>query len=262
MSESWKKYLPLTKKKGRTESRQFIVEGVRLCKEALLSDWEIEIAYATEAFRNSEHWSEMAEYLRQRNIPVRVISPQNFKKLCDTQTPQGILLVVNQKYPSIDKINLSKRKFALLLDGIRDPGNMGTIIRTADWFGVDTLLLSPDCVDPFNPKAIRASMGSIFHLPVFEVENLEKTIGALRNNHFFLIGASLTAQRPLHQVKLKKPVALVLGSEAEGIRPEILKKLDLTVRIWKFGEAESLNMAVAGGIFMNHIANQIFPKRF
>jgi len=101
MSESWKKYLPLTKKKGRSESRQFIVEGVRLCKEALLSDWEIEIAYATEAFRNSEHWSEMAEYLRQRNIPVRVISPQNFKKLCDTQTPQGILLGYVTPFPGL-----------------------------------------------------------------------------------------------------------------------------------------------------------------
>ncbi len=261
MSESWKKYLPLTRKKGRDESGQFVVEGVRLCREALLSDWKIEVAYVTDAFKQSNHWPEFDEYLRQQHIPLRVISPQNFKKLCDTQTPQGILLVLHKKYPSVDKINLSKRKFALVLDGIRDPGNMGTLIRTADWFGVDTLLLSPDCVDPFNPKAIRASMGSIFHLPVFEVEDMEKTIGALRNNHFFLLGAALTARRTLHQVKLKKPVALVLGSEAEGIRQDILKKLDLTVRIWKFGAAESLNVAVAGGIFMNHIANQIFSKR-
>ncbi len=261
MKESWRKYLPLIKKKGRSETRKFIVEGVRLCREALISDWEVEIGYLTEEFKASDSWNEFQEYFQQRGIPFRVISKQNFRKLADTSTPQGILLIVAEKYSDLERINLTNKKFVLVLQSVRDPGNLGTLIRTADWFGVDLILLSEDCVDPFNPKAIRGTMGSIFHIPVLEVENLMDTLHILKKNHFFTLGASLRARKILQTIRVKQPIALVLGGEAEGLNAEMEKKLDLLVRIWKFGVAESLNVAVAGGIFMHHIANQILNRK-
>ncbi len=261
MTESWRKYLPLTKKKGRSEARKFIVEGLRLCREALLSDWKIEAAYVTEEFQRGDHWNEFEEYFRQRGLSYRTIGKQNLRKLADTTTPQGILLIMEEKYPDLERVNLGNKKFILVLQSVRDPGNLGTLVRTADWFGVDLILLSDDCVEPFNPKVIRATMGSIFHFPVLEIDHLQERLKILKKNRFFTLGASLHARKTLNQIRLQKPVALVLGGEAQGLSIEIEKQLDLLVRIWKFGQAESLNVAVAGGIFMNHIANQIFNRK-
>lgn len=167
MSTGWRQYVPLQKKRKRQEEGKCIIEGVRLCHEGLLSGWETEVAFVTEAFTQSEHWEQFQELLKLKKIGWQLLPRQHFNRLADTDTPQGVLMVM--KIPSYrpDQLHFSNAGFVLLLQGIRDPGNLGTIIRTADWYGAGAVILSWDCVDPFNPKVLRGTMGSIFHLPVY-----------------------------------------------------------------------------------------------
>lgn len=261
MSLSWKHYLPLLKKKKRHEAGKCLVEGVRLCREALVSQWEIEVAFVTQAFVESEHWTAFEDTFRHRNTKWRVLADQQFKRLSDTETPQGILLVMNIPRDRYRRPGLRRASFVLLLDGIRDPGNLGTLIRTADWYGVNAIILSQDSVDPYNPKVLRSSMGSIFHTPVYFSENLADDAVSLKENRFWIVAAAVNGKKVLQTTHFKKPVALVLGSEAHGINAALQNRADLTVRIWKYGQAESLNVAIAGGVVMHHVAAQIFDTR-
>ncbi len=258
MNVSWKHYALLLKKKKRYEAQQFIVEGVRLCQEALLSGWEVEIAFVTEAFQQSPQWLSFDDTFRHRKIVCRTLQPQQFKRLAETDSPQGIVMVMRMPSVAAEKINFRKAAFVLLLEDIRDPGNMGTIIRTADWYGVNAIILSSDCVDPYNSKVLRSTMGSIFHLPVYTAQNLADEIRRLKEHRFWLVASSLTAKKVLRETYFKKPIAMILGSEAHGLSPEIQNLADLKIRIWKYGQAESLNVAIAGGVMMHYIAEQIF----
>lgn len=257
MSAGWRPYLQLHKKKKRQEERKFIIEGVRLCQEALRSGWETEIAFISEDFTRSEHWEQFAEHFRLKKIPWRALAPAQFRQLADTETPQGVLMVLRMPSYLPEQLNLRKASFVVLLQGVRDPGNLGAIIRTADWYGAGAVILSPDCVDPFNPKVLRGTMGSIFHLPVYSTPDLSEEIRRLKESRFRIIASSLHGKTTLQTARFRKPAALLLGGEAFGLTPDLEAQADDTVRIWKYGQAESLNVAIAGGIFMDHIAGQL-----
>ncbi|MFQ5583169.1 MAG: TrmH family RNA methyltransferase [Calditrichia bacterium] len=261
MKESWRKFLPLQTKRGRLKEGKFIVEGVRLSREALLSPMKIERAFITEEFSRNPLWNEFKEYFNRKKVGYSIINRKNLKKLAGTETPQGILLIAHIPQQNIEKLKFDSYDFILFLQSIRDPGNLGTLIRSADWFNVKLVLLSTDCVDPFNPKVVRSTMGSIFHLPVVEVNNFRKIISRLKKGHFLVIATSLAAKNTLDTLELKKPVALILGGEARGISAEVEALAGISTRIYKYGQAESLNVAVAGGIIMNHIANQIYKHK-
>ena len=258
MIVSWKKYTALQQKKRRYEAEKFIVEGVRLCSEAMLSDWEIETGFVTENFQNSEHWPQFDDTFRHRNILCRTLQPAQFKRIAGTETPQGILMVIRMPKISLERMNMRKAAFVIVLEGIRDPGNLGTLIRTADWYGANAVILSDDCVDPYNAKVLRSSMGSIFHLPVYISQDLPQDIKRLQENHFWVVAATVNSNKTLRKAHFKKPVAILLGNEARGLSPEVQRLSDMTVRIWKYGQAESLNVAIAGGVLMDHIAGAIF----
>lgn len=260
MAATWKQYSKLLNKKYRQQERKFLTEGVRLCHEALLSDWEIETAFITREFSESSNWFQIQELLKQKKAPYRVLESSQFKRLTDTDSPQGIVLVVRMPGRSVTQINLRKAAFIVLLQGVHDPGNMGTIIRTADWYGVNAVLLSEDCVDPFNPKVLRSTMGSIFHIPVMYIPDLAHTINELKQHHFRVVATSITRGKIVHHTQFRKPIALILGGEAMGVSPDTVNRADVTVRIWKYGQADSLNVAVAGAILMDRIATNIFQK--
>lgn len=262
MSNSWKKYAKLRTKKYRQEWRLFLVEGTRLCKEALRSDWEIEAAFLSESFAEKafdNHWKRL---FRERTLTYRVLGDSNFRRLADTQNPQGILLVLRMKpLPPNDHERFKGKNFILILDGIQDPGNIGTILRTANWFGVDLLLVSGDSVDLFNPKVVRSSMGSLFHLQFSGTDNLAKTIKELQQRNFTVISSTPQAETSVHSLQVKPPLAFILGSEAHGVSPEIQQLATITVSIPRHGEAESLNVAVAGGILMYHFSSIIYSEK-
>ncbi|HFE63217.1 MAG TPA: RNA methyltransferase, partial [Caldithrix sp.] len=138
---------------------------------------------------------------------------------------------------------------------------IGTILRTANWFGVDLLLVSGDSVDLFNPKVVRSSMGSLFHLQFSGTDNLAKTIKELQQRNFTVISSTPQAETSVHSLQVKPPLAFILGSEAHGVSPEIQQLATITVSIPRHGEAESLNVAVAGGILMYHFSSIIYSEK-
>lgn len=229
------------------------MEGWRLCYEALKSDCQIKSVLINEDFHHHPAYPTMQKLFGKKGIEPKLLKNKDLKKIAQTATPQGIVLVGGLPAVPRDFIDLiQKMNRILLLQSIRDPGNLGTIIRTADWFGFQPILTSQDSADIFNPKSVRASMGSIFRIPCFEIENIDKTIEALKKHKFFIIGTSPRAGIPFDELKIAGSVALFLGGEAEGISQQLMDKVDQVVNIPAKGAAESLNVAVAAGILMNH----------
>jgi RNA methyltransferase, TrmH family len=226
----------LKRKQKRLEERSFLVEGIKNIQELLQSDFKVEMLLHLSAVK--------PESLLHRTVdcPRFTVAPKYLKQLCETVTPEGILAVVAlpENIPSY-----KTDQPALYLDGINDPGNLGTIIRTADWFGLTPLVLSHDTVDPFNGKVIRSSMGSMFHLPLLQDDSDNNILKQLKSEGRELIGLTLDATEQLHTADLPSAPLLVLGSESNGIRPEIDVQLDRTLRIPGAGRAESLNAAQA-----------------
>lgn len=262
MSQSWRTYLPLLKKKKRQETGMFMVEGLRICRDALVSGWTVEAVFATEAFAASAAGEDFREMLRQHGQEWQLLAPGNFRRLAETESPQGILLVV--RMPAEDATlsgpGWAQAGFLLLLQGVRDPGNLGTIIRSADWFGVDGIILSADCVDPYNPKVLRGTMGSIFHLPLAVAPRLTEVLSRLKQRGFQIFASAVEGAQRMPEIQFQKPLALILGNEAHGVSGELQNLSDQTVRIEKYGRAESLNVGIAGAVLMGHIAGQIYRR--
>ncbi len=254
MSESWKNYLRLKYSKHRKKEGKFLLEGWRLLQEALKTNWPLEVVFATEAFLQKEIASHLTALLEKKNIPLRTLSESNLKRLADTETPQGILAVVEKPlrkatFPEA----LRTGNPVVLLDGVSDPGNLGTIIRAADWFGAALLVANETSADFFNPKVIRSSMGSIFHLPLLREKDLTPVIQALKTQGYRVAATSSHSGIPPDALPSKKQLALLIGSEAHGIQPALRNQTDLEVMIPRKGKAESLNAAVAAAILLYEI---------
>ena len=172
--------------------------------------------------------------------------------MVDTENTQGILGVL--KYKERDLINnISKdNKFVLILDRIQDPGNMGTIIRTADSAGVDAIILLKGCVDIYNPKVIRSTMGSIFDMNIIHATQYE-TVDFLKQNGFNIVSSYLQTDNYYHETNYEGKIALVIGNEANGINDDLISKSDKLIKIPIYGKAESLNAAISAAILMYEI---------
>lgn len=225
-------------KKSRESNRLFVVEGVKLVEELLQQKkFKIDGIFFTEDFD--------AEL--PKNIHSFKISQSELERISGLVTPNKVLAVV--KYPTEIIPDWSKENFVLILDEIKDPGNLGTILRTADWFGVNTVISSLTSVDLFNPKVIQASMGAVYRINFLQV-NLEERISELKQNGFSILGADLEGQN-LYIHKFATKTALVMGSESHGISEKIVSLLDDRITIPKVGETESLNVAMATGIILS-----------
>jgi TrmH family RNA methyltransferase len=250
---SLKDYQKLHQKKYRDQFGLFIVEGKRICEEALHSNWPIDAAFFTDEFLEKRVNSALIEQIKARGVAPNILKSDIFHKLSDTESPQGILLVMKKPVP---KNNLNSGMIQpgviLVLEGIRDPGNLGTIIRSADWFGISDIISSPNTVDTYNPKVVRTSMGSIFRINSIQAEDIKAVLVNLKKNNFVVVGTFPNNALKLEEHIPSTPVALILGSEASGISKSLISFIDLKVRISKTGRAESLNVAVAAGILMNH----------
>src|SRR5699024_5733851 len=169
-----------------------------------------------------------------------------FNQIAQTESPQGIIAVVEMKKPS----SLSGSHI-MMIDAIQDPGNLGTIIRTADAAGYNAVVLGDGTVDIYNDKVIRATQGSIFHIPIISA-NLRNCIDRLQINHFKVITSALKESVPYQSIDKPEKVALIVGNEGNGIDEAILSSADMNVHIPIYGDAESLNVSVAAGILMYH----------
>jgi TrmH family RNA methyltransferase len=190
---------------------------------------------------------------RKRDAEVIEINESEVKALSDTVHSQGVFCVVRQKQFDIEFLMQKKPNFIVMVEAGQDPGNLGTLIRTCDWFGVDAIILSTGNVDLYNPKVLRATMGSIFHVPIIENINLHLFLSEIKKMGYHVFAADVGGGLPYFQAEFIKPVALILGNENRGISKENLQLVDKTICIPAFGKAESLNLASAAAVLIGHI---------
>lgn len=238
LSKNEVKYIQsLGHKKRRDEERLFLMEGSKMVAE-LLTHYSSQVVrlYATETFF---HQHPSAKNIAQHYI----VSDDELARISQLQTPNQALALVryfNEEAPEIPATDWS-----LVLDGIRDPGNMGTIIRLADWFGIRSIICSPDCADIYNPKVVQATMGGIMRVNVIEKE----LTGFLSSQQLPVVGAVLGGKE-LSSFQFPGAGFLVIGNESTGIREDVASLLTDKLMIPRFGEAESLNAAIATSVFL------------
>jgi len=235
----------LKNKKFRKEHQLFIVEGIKSVQEFINSSYQFEAIYATE-----EAVTKLGKI--PQNIKLELISSKDFDKITQLTHPQGVLALLKIPQNNTDASYIyAEDKHILALDNIQDPGNLGTIIRTAEWFGIRHILCSVDTVDAYNPKVVQATMGSrarveilYIDLVVFINQYSGKKFGAL------LEGSSI------YEVDFGHGGLIILGNEGNGISGEIINLIDEAVTIPRIGQAESLNVAVASTVFCSEITRR------
>ncbi len=233
----------LKDKKGRDHENAFLVEGIKMVGEALSSSFSV----ASVLLREGEPYPALPD----PSVPVYQLPEHVFASVCDTKTPQGVAAVVQRPVRhEADAVFAGRSGFLLALDGIQDPGNMGTMIRTADAAGFRGVILSPDCVDIFSPKVVRATMGSIFRVAFSFPDSLSAALCSLRNNGCSVISSQLDGNPFYGRQPVPVPLVLVVGNEGNGISDEVKSTATHRFRLPMLGGAESLNAAVAAGIMM------------
>lgn len=235
------------KSRYRNEQRQFVAEGQRMVLETP-EDLLVKV-YISEDFAPEP---EAAGWIRAHSHEV--VSSKVFKELSQTQTPQGILAVVRMAERNLKHI-LKGRTF-LLLETLQDPGNLGTILRTAEGAGVDGVILNRTCVDIYNPKVVRSTMGSLYRVPFVYVDDLGATIGQMKAGGIRLFAAHLRGKKNYYDADLTGRCGFIIGNEANGITDETAALATEYVRIPMAGKLESLNAAMAAGILMYESARQ------
>jgi RNA methyltransferase, TrmH family len=238
----------LGRAKERRETGMFVIEGVRLAEEAANRDWRFEIVLYDETL--SERGKLLVERLKSHDIEVEQVSHNLMKSLSDTETPQGILAVLQ-----ISNLPISNSlDFILIPDQIRDPGNLGTLLRSAAAVGVQAVLIPPETTDAFAPKVVRSGMGAHFRLPNHSMtwEEIERMC---RSANLQVYLADMDGQS-CWETDLRQPLALIIGGEAEGASKEAQKLANQKISIPMLGKIESLNAGVAGSVLMFEVMRQ------
>lgn len=247
-NEKYKHFKALKQKKERSLSRQYTVEGIKSVNDAIDAGVDIDALLVSDEFFSK------SDFNYPDDIDIFIISNKLFPALSDTQTPSGIIAVISFKNNHHFEVDLNK--CYIYCDNLRDPGNLGTIIRTADAAGFGGVLLSCDCVDIYNPKTVRSSMGSFFHIPIIEKMQYSD-LQELKNKGFNIFAGLLDDETVEYtQADMTKPLIIVVGNEANGISPELTEMADVKVKIPIDGNAESLNAAVAAAILMYECIRQ------
>lgn len=234
----------LHSKKGRDEANEFIVEGKKIVLEAIESNLQISKIIVCEEM--------LKESFASEKYDIEYVNANVFEYISDTKTPQGILAIVKK---SINDTVYGNVIFAL--DNVQDPGNLGTIIRTLDSTGINTLLLSENCADEYNMKVIRSTMGAIFRVNTYRKQDLLSEILLLKSKGYNVIVTDLDADANLFEYEFTNKVVIVIGNEANGVSDDIKKVADIRIKIPMVGKTESLNAGVAASL----MAYEVLRKR-
>jgi len=245
----------LSQRKYRDKTGLFILEGIRNLEDVLRSDFELQSVLINSGFQDKPEAKELLAQVH-KSVPILEVEDCLFQGLALTENPQGVILVIRQKKYSLEDILDTEPQVVVIADGIQDPGNLGTIIRTSSAAGASGVLVTKGSVDIYNPKVVRASMGGIFFLPVLPVESDEILIALLKQKKYKIAVADLEGQIIYYEAALKRPIALTIGNENNG--PSMLFKdnADLLLKIPMLGKVESLNAGVAAGILVYDIVRQ------
>lgn len=246
-----KYYISLLQKKVRKEENKFLVEGKKIIDEALNANYLPEIIICTNSFYDTE--IDFINSIIKKSIEIRTVSEKDFLRICDTESPQGVIAVLNYFQFNIEELN---SEIIVALENISDPGNLGTIIRSSDWFGFSDIMVSPDSAEIFNPKVIRASMGSVFHTKFVKSNDFLEDLLELKQRGYKIIIADLDGEN-LYETKMQQKTVLVFCNEAKGPSDELKKIQDGKITIPKYGKAESLNVANASAVILSHLAKNL-----
>lgn len=245
-----KRLLQLQKKsKARDEEKVFLVEGLRMFSE-VPAEW-VQKVYISESLYNKKK-----QELHLEKFSVEILSDSVFQYVSDTKTPQGILCIVEQKKYDIEELLNIENPHFMVLDNLQDPGNLGTIVRTAEGAGVDAIFLSKGSVDIYNPKTIRSTMGSIYRMPVVYVDDLLELLNVFRKKGIKSYAAHLDGKKSYDKEDYQSGTAVLIGNEGNGLRDEVSASADIWVQIPMQGKVESLNAAIAASILMFEVYRQ------
>lgn len=242
----------LLRRRDRTAAGRFLAEGRQAVAEALGRPGAVlELLVADDAL---ERHQDLLNVAVRASVPVATAPARDLAQLADTVTPQGLIAVCRTVDVSLAEAMTGTPRLVVLCDQVRDPGNLGTVIRCADAFGADAVLVSTDSVDLYNPKTVRASTGSVFHLPVSVVVDLDAAVTAARDTGLQVLGADgagpATVQDLARSGELAQPTMWVLGNEAWGLPVDHAEQLDRLVALPIYGRAESLNLSTAAAVFL------------
>jgi len=249
-----KYYSSLKKKKYRELEGKFLIEGYHLVEECLSSPYSIEcVIYSEEVIPDKN--GKLFACFSKKKIPVHVIDKSAFKKLSDTESSQGIAAVVHKKENT--PLSSYTSGFITALDRITDPGNLGTIIRTAYWFGAGGVLIGENSVDLYNSKVIRSTQGGLFHINISNNISLPDSLIELKGSGFDVFLLDVKARKYLNETQFVSKSVFVFGSEAEGISDDVLKQGYERISIKGYSACESLNVASSSSIVMNEYKNRL-----
>jgi TrmH family RNA methyltransferase len=244
-----KYYSALMKKKDRDIHKKFIAEGLKTIEEGLNSSYFCEAVLMT-----VEYEALNKKFPRKYDVPLEIVNEGDFNMLTDTVTPQGLVAVFN--YPPAKDVNKIKSRLIVCLENISDPGNVGTIIRNCDWFGVTDIVLSKNCADHFSPKTVRSSMGSIFHLNIYDETELGEFLENYKKKSYRVLCAD-TEGEDLYSFNPEGNNIVIFASEAHGPSVDVLRLSDYRVTIPRYGKGESLNVASASAVILSHLAKKL-----
>ncbi|MHB1050825.1 MAG: TrmH family RNA methyltransferase [Bacteroidota bacterium] len=242
----------LHQKKFREETGSFIIEGWKSVTEALQAGVKFKTVLVD---GRNDAPEDLLHALSGASDNFAAVSAKEIDAIAGTDTPQGIIAVAGMFDHSgtIDTVMKKERGVVVALDAMNDPGNLGTILRTCDWFDVDAVLIGARSVDLYNPKVVRATMGSLFHLPIIEGADLVREINRFRTGNWKIYSAEIENSEDIGSVTFSGSALVIIGSESHGISKEISAHVDRRIRIPKFGKAESLNAAIACGVILSKI---------
>lgn len=244
-----KDVMNLIKKSGvRKERGLFVIEGIRMFAE-IPKDRIVKI-YASESFAY-DNKEMLCDYRYE------IVADNVFKTMSDTKTPQGILAVVKMlEYDIEDLFKKDKVPMLVVLENIQDPGNLGTIIRTAEGAGATGIIMSDKTVDIYNPKTIRSTMGSLFRMPFVYSEDAVAAIHSLKQQNIKVFAAHLEGRNYYYEEDMKVPMAVLIGNEGNGLTEELSKEADVRIKIPMEGKLESLNAAVSTAVILYEAMRQ------
>ena len=231
----------LSQKKYRDEYHEFIVEGIKLVKEALQEKLNIKKIIICE-----ELYSEKIDFENIEYVDEKV-----FKYISETETPQGVLAVVEQKENGDEEGNI-----IFALDNVQDPGNLGTIIRTLDCAGIKSLILSGGCADLYNSKVVRSTMGAIFRLNITRHKEFTQKLLVLQEKGYKILVTSLQTDKSIYDLNFNEKYVIIIGNESKGVSDEVMQIADTKTKIPMIGRTESLNAGVAASIIAYEVVRQ------
>lgn len=238
-NKTYKSAKSLLTKKGRYQQERFLVEGLRNIELAMVQDYPLEAIFLREDCREQEAMQTM---IRNFEDKILVLSSKLFEQLSDTVNSQGIIAVAPMRHQAFQ----GDDEIVLILDQVQDPGNMGSLIRTADSAGIRSIFYTEGTMDFYSPKVVRSAMGSVFYMNFYKMEE----ISLLKKFGYHVVASTLEQAASYQEMSLGRKTALILGNEANGIDQELLMQANQRVKIPIYGNAESLNVAAAGAILM------------